>query len=183
MRSIATLISNFCDASFYAFFRTSTLEQFMYLHRGLWWNHYFNFCRGIYLWTGSKIIFTNGSQDPWRHASKQASSPESESKYCILRKSHFEHWTITTTKCKKKFSGSFFLTFSVPSYIVTCHNCGHGSDLRGCPQSPLVPEGRLFYDQCALYVNCKTCNNSIVSFQVMPRIAALQMRLIKWGSR
>ncbi|KAD7479193.1 hypothetical protein E3N88_02329 [Mikania micrantha] len=54
---------------------------------------------------GSKIVFTNGSQDPWRHASKQVSSP------------------------------------SMPSYIITCENCGHGSDLRGCPQSPLVPEG------------------------------------------
>ncbi|KAL3844694.1 hypothetical protein ACJIZ3_002097 [Penstemon smallii] len=54
---------------------------------------------------GSKIIFTNGSQDPWRHASKQTSSPE------------------------------------MPSYIITCHNCGHGTDMRGCPQSPLVPEG------------------------------------------
>ncbi|CAN8229167.1 unnamed protein product [Cochlearia groenlandica] len=53
----------------------------------------------------TKIIFTNGSQDPWRHASKQTSSPE------------------------------------LPSYIVTCHNCGHGSDLRGCPQSPMVIEG------------------------------------------
>ncbi|CAH1413645.1 unnamed protein product [Lactuca virosa] len=54
---------------------------------------------------GSKIVFTNGSQDPWRHASKQISSP------------------------------------NMPAYIVTCHNCGHGSDLRGCPQSPLVLEG------------------------------------------
>lgn len=54
---------------------------------------------------GSKIVFTNGSQDPWRHASKQTSSPE------------------------------------LPSYIITCHNCGHGTDLRGCPQSPLCPEG------------------------------------------
>ena len=27
---------------------------------------------------GSKIIFTNGSQDPWRHASKQTSSTDSE---------------------------------------------------------------------------------------------------------
>ncbi|CAH9087127.1 unnamed protein product [Cuscuta epithymum] len=54
---------------------------------------------------GSKIVFTNGSQDPWRHASKQTSSPD------------------------------------MPSYIITCHNCGHGTDMRGCPQSPLVPEG------------------------------------------
>lgn len=54
---------------------------------------------------GTKIIFTNGSQDPWRHASKQTSSPD------------------------------------LPSYIVKCHNCGHGSDLRGCPQSPLIIEG------------------------------------------
>lgn len=54
---------------------------------------------------GSKIFFTNGSQDPWRHASKQISS-------------HGE-----------------------PSWLITCHNCGHGSDLRGCPQSPLQLEG------------------------------------------
>lgn len=54
---------------------------------------------------GSKIIFTNGSQDPWRHASKQISSPD------------------------------------MPSYLITCHNCGHGTDMRGCPQSHLVPEG------------------------------------------
>lgn len=25
---------------------------------------------------GSKILFTNGSQDPWRHASKQVSTPD-----------------------------------------------------------------------------------------------------------
>ncbi|KAK9039733.1 hypothetical protein V6N11_014926 [Hibiscus sabdariffa] len=50
---------------------------------------------------GSKIIFTNGSQDPWRHASKQTSSPD------------------------------------MPSYIITCRNCGHGTDMRGCPQYPL----------------------------------------------
>ncbi|CAM6112925.1 unnamed protein product [Calypogeia fissa] len=54
---------------------------------------------------GSKIVFTNGSQDPWRWASKQTSSP------------------------------------GEPSIIITCHNCGHGSDMRGCPQSPLVPKG------------------------------------------
>ncbi|CAH9105771.1 unnamed protein product [Cuscuta europaea] len=54
---------------------------------------------------GSKIVFANGSQDPWRHASKQTSSPD------------------------------------MPSYIIACHNCGHGTDMRGCPQSPLVPEG------------------------------------------
>ncbi|KAG5530264.1 hypothetical protein RHGRI_030585 [Rhododendron griersonianum] len=57
------------------------------------------------LFFGSKIVFTNGSQDPWRHASKQTSSTD------------------------------------MPSYTVTCHNCGHGTDLRGCPQAPLVPEG------------------------------------------
>ncbi|OAY60835.1 probable serine protease EDA2 [Manihot esculenta] len=54
---------------------------------------------------GSKIVFTNGSQDPWRHASKQISSPD------------------------------------MPSYVITCHNCGHGTDMRGCPQSPLNLEG------------------------------------------
>ncbi|OWM66423.1 hypothetical protein CDL15_Pgr013640 [Punica granatum] len=54
---------------------------------------------------GSKIIFTNGSQDPWRHASKQTSSQD------------------------------------MPSYIISCYNCGHGTDMRGCPQSPLSLEG------------------------------------------
>ncbi|RZC44744.1 hypothetical protein C5167_037686 [Papaver somniferum] len=31
---------------------------------------------------GSKIVFTNGSQDPWRHASKQTSSPDSDATNC-----------------------------------------------------------------------------------------------------
>lgn len=35
----------------------------------------------IHCLAGSKIIFTNGSQDPWRHASKQISS--SDSKFLI----------------------------------------------------------------------------------------------------
>ncbi|KAK1272901.1 putative serine protease EDA2 [Acorus gramineus] len=54
---------------------------------------------------GSRIIFTNGSQDPWRHASVQTSSKD------------------------------------MPLYIIKCHNCGHGSDMRGCPQAPLNLEG------------------------------------------
>ncbi|KAK7262928.1 hypothetical protein RJT34_30509 [Clitoria ternatea] len=54
---------------------------------------------------GSKIVFANGSQDPWRHASKQTSSPD------------------------------------LPSYLIKCYNCGHCTDIRGCPQSPLVLEG------------------------------------------
>ncbi|KAL2644735.1 hypothetical protein R1flu_012322 [Riccia fluitans] len=53
---------------------------------------------------GSKIVFLNGSQDPWRWASKQTSPGE-------------------------------------PSFLIKCHNCGHGSDMRGCPQSPLQPGG------------------------------------------
>jgi hypothetical protein len=55
--------------------------------------------------SGSRIVFTNGSQDPWRRASKQTSSQD------------------------------------MPSYLITCNNCGHGTDMRGCPQSPFVPEG------------------------------------------
>ncbi|XP_074264393.1 putative serine protease EDA2 [Silene latifolia] len=54
---------------------------------------------------GSKIVFANGSQDPWRRASKQISSP------------------------------------GMPSYLITCHNCGHCSDVRGCPQSPVSMAG------------------------------------------
>ncbi|KAM7264153.1 hypothetical protein ACFE04_001836 [Oxalis oulophora] len=37
--------------------------------------------------------------------------------------------------------GNPVLNFPVPSYILTCHNCGHGTDMRGCPQSPLSIEG------------------------------------------
>lgn len=44
-----------------------------------------------------------------------------------------------------------FFQLSVPSYIISCHNCGHGTDMRGCPQSPLVPEGMHISD---LNVNC-----------------------------
>ncbi|KAL2333770.1 hypothetical protein Fmac_014983 [Flemingia macrophylla] len=54
---------------------------------------------------GSKIVFANGSQDPWRHASKQTSSPD------------------------------------MPSYTITCYNCGHCTDYRGCPQAPFALEG------------------------------------------
>nr|TKS02302.1 putative serine protease EDA2 isoform X2 [Populus alba] len=54
---------------------------------------------------GSRIVFTNGSQDPWRHASKKISSPD------------------------------------MPSFVMSCHNCGHGTDMRGCPQSPFNIEG------------------------------------------
>ncbi|XP_074294525.1 putative serine protease EDA2 [Silene latifolia] len=54
---------------------------------------------------GTKIVFANGSQDPWRHASKQISSSD------------------------------------LPSYLITCQNCGHCVDFRGCPQSPLSIEG------------------------------------------
>ncbi|TVU32048.1 hypothetical protein EJB05_23764 [Eragrostis curvula] len=54
---------------------------------------------------GSKIVFTNGSEDPWRYASKQKSSKD------------------------------------MPSYLMKCKNCGHGTDLRGCPQSPFRTEG------------------------------------------
>ncbi|KAM0836295.1 hypothetical protein ACQ4PT_062434 [Festuca glaucescens] len=53
----------------------------------------------------SKIVFTNGSQDPWRHASKQKSSKD------------------------------------MPSYLIKCSNCGHGTDLRGCPQLPFRIKG------------------------------------------
>ncbi|PNY08542.1 putative serine protease EDA2-like protein [Trifolium pratense] len=74
----------------------------------LWW---FQVCTEVAYFQvapsndSSKIVFTNGSQDPWRRASKQISSPD------------------------------------MPSYTITCHNCGHGTDMRGCPQSPFNIEG------------------------------------------
>lgn len=64
-----------------------------------------NLCYGGSGIRATNIFFTNGSQDPWRHASKQRSSP------------------------------------GEPAINISCHNCGHGSDLRGCPQSPFQIEG------------------------------------------
>lgn len=103
---------------------------------------------------GTKIIFTNGSQDPWRHASKQTSSPDRESPHAlriIFSLSEFESILYAVLKC--------LFNFSVPSYIITCHNCGHGTDLRGCPQSPLNLEGtidrirKFFVSQSNLTIN------------------------------
>ncbi|KAM3219539.1 hypothetical protein P3S67_019318 [Capsicum chacoense] len=37
--------------------------------------------------------------------------------------------------------------FPVPSYIICCHNHGHGADMRGCSQSPVVPEGMHSYQR------------------------------------
>jgi hypothetical protein len=37
-----------------------------------------DFLKYIFIPAGSKIVFANGSQDPWRHASKQISSKESK---------------------------------------------------------------------------------------------------------
>jgi len=31
---------------------------------------------------------------------------------------------------------------AVPSYLIECENCGHCSDLSGCPQAPSNIEGR-----------------------------------------
>ena len=43
--------------------------------------------------------------------------------------------------CFHSFTKICLLNFLVPSYLITCHNCGHGTDLRGCPQAPLSIEG------------------------------------------
>ncbi|WCJ32576.1 Serine carboxypeptidase S28 family protein [Euphorbia peplus] len=75
---------------------------------------------------GSKIVFTNGSQDPWRHASKQVSSPD------------------------------------MPSYLITCHNCGHGTDMRGCPQAPLNIEG-----------NAQNCSSADAVHKVRQQVSEL----------
>ncbi|KAK6258238.1 hypothetical protein SCA6_012712 [Theobroma cacao] len=92
---------------------------------------------------GSKIIFTNGSQDPWRHASKQTSSPDS--KLLILLPITLMNTELPIKRRGFMRSSSFVFArydnVDVPSYIITCHNCGHGTDMRGCPQSPLSIEG------------------------------------------
>jgi len=59
---------------------------------------------------------------------------------------------------------------SVPSYLITCNNCGHCTDLRGCPQSPLVIEGtcNIFTQIIAFLIvsDCQfiTCNFLGVNF-------------------
>eukprot|EP00243_Klebsormidium_subtile_P012519 TRINITY_DN768_c0_g1_i1.p1 TRINITY_DN768_c0_g1~~TRINITY_DN768_c0_g1_i1.p1 ORF type:complete len:480 (-),score=53.98 TRINITY_DN768_c0_g1_i1:196-1635(-) len=52
-----------------------------------------------------RVFFTNGSQDPWRHASKDQPSED------------------------------------LPAEVMQCRNCGHGTDFRGCPQSPSQSKG------------------------------------------
>lgn len=57
--------------------------------------------------------------------------------------------------CFTLFTKICLLNFLVPSYIISCHNCGHGTDLRGCPQAPLSIEGmhslyQLTYSQYSL---------------------------------
>ncbi|KAK3156901.1 hypothetical protein QOZ80_2AG0113610 [Eleusine coracana subsp. coracana] len=74
--------------------------------------------------SASRIVFTNGSQDPWRHASKQKSSKD------------------------------------MPSYIIKCRNCGHGTDLRGCPQSPFRIEGDA--SNCSSPASVNTVRQQIV---------------------
>ncbi|KAK4361489.1 hypothetical protein RND71_020441 [Anisodus tanguticus] len=97
---------------------------------------------------GSKIIFTNGSQDPWRHASKQTSSPE------------------------------------MPSYIISCHNCGHGTDMRGCPQSPLVPEDMMLREVPSFEAMNRDAfhDNSFIT-QVTPKTAVPLMQFGKIMAR
>ncbi|KAL0739506.1 hypothetical protein Bca4012_015716 [Brassica carinata] len=55
----------------------------------------------------TKIIFTNGSQDPWRHASKQTSSPDCDSKNCSspdavnkVRQHIIEHIDLWLSECR-----------------------------------------------------------------------------------
>uniref|UniRef100_A0A0E0EZU2 Uncharacterized protein n=1 Tax=Oryza meridionalis TaxID=40149 RepID=A0A0E0EZU2_9ORYZ len=83
---------------------------------------------------GSKIVFANGSQDPWRHASKQKSSKE------------------------------------LPSYLIECSNCGHCSDLSGCPQAPSHIEG----DSS----NCSSPEAVNKSMGSRPRVAFLHHHLL-----
>ncbi|KAF1872035.1 hypothetical protein Lal_00012256 [Lupinus albus] len=58
---------------------------------------------------GSKIIFTNGSQDPWRHASKQNSSLDSDAKNCSspdavhkVRQQIADHMDLWLSQCQDK---------------------------------------------------------------------------------
>lgn len=46
----------------------------------------------------------------------------------------------------------------MPSYIIKCRNCGHGTDIRGCPQSPMVIEGISICVFCPK-IKRVSCNN------------------------
>lgn len=100
---------------------------------------------------GSKIVFANGSQDPWRHASKQKSSEECEQfqisdlyvtlspfPCCIQINYIFIRYIF---RCYYMVMKVCFVMPTVPSYLIECENCGHCSDLSGCPQAPSNIEG------------------------------------------
>lgn len=76
---------------------------------------------------GSKIVFTNGSQDPWRHASKQTSSPDSKYSITSMR-SHikiFEFCYCIICITKNEFPVNTLMLDTLENYRL-CHRifCG-----------------------------------------------------------
>jgi len=83
------------------FFYSFTLNIRLFNHLKFTW---FNMSLNVCVWTGSKIIFTNGSQDPWRRASKQTSSTDRELPF-------------------------IFSVSLVSNILYPCHHCGNMSNL------------------------------------------------------
>lgn len=58
----------------------------------------------------TKVFFANGSQDPWKHASI----------FSLRNSWHLSKIGVMTS-----------LSATEPALVITCHNCGHGVDVRG----------------------------------------------------
>ncbi|KAL5576276.1 hypothetical protein UlMin_017975 [Ulmus minor] len=66
------------------------------------------YCGGTNI-EGRQVIFTNGSQDPWRHASKQPSSPDCDNcpKLKIKKNKKIKKKKISSLKIRSEFSSIF----------------------------------------------------------------------------
>lgn len=58
--------------------------------------------------------------------------------YCYVK-----YWKLKREVINPWIWWTYLLYEAEPAIIITCHNCGHGVDLRGCPQSPHQIEGTI----------------------------------------
>ena len=90
-----------------------------------------NIYGNTFVGSGSKIIFTSGSQDPWQYATKQTTT--SYGKIPFITISLQFRQTIDQTL--------MWELILEPALVIECENCGHCVDLSGCPQFPFNPQG------------------------------------------
>lgn len=92
----------------------------------------------------------HGVMPPSRNHRKIVSPPELFMVFIVLYPLAIQIRTTYFSLCKYFFleqlvlcTDSCSITHAVPSYLMKCRNCGHGTDLRGCPQWPFRTEGNL----------------------------------------